>query len=46
MMLQVPAPDYTVADYWASFKNAPNHEAIVATAPDTWKVLPEKYDPK
>ncbi|KAL6763399.1 P-loop containing nucleoside triphosphate hydrolase protein [Haematococcus lacustris] len=42
---QVAAPDYTVSEYWSSFKPSLLHEDIVATAPDTWEVLPPHFDP-
>ncbi|GFH17821.1 hypothetical protein HaLaN_14529, partial [Haematococcus lacustris] len=34
---QVAAPDYTVSEYWSSFKPSLLHADIVATAPDTWE---------
>uniref|UniRef100_A0A7R9YQ49 Sulfotransferase n=1 Tax=Chlamydomonas euryale TaxID=1486919 RepID=A0A7R9YQ49_9CHLO len=42
----VSEPSYTVADVWKNFKPAPNHDEIVASAPDTWEVLPKELDPK
>lgn len=43
---KVSAPKYSVAQYWKEFKHSPQHDAIVATAPDTWKVLPEEFESK
>lgn len=40
-LANTPAPKSSVASIWSNFKQSANHDAIVATAPDTWDVLPQ-----